>query len=127
MAQNKSERQVLRQCYESGLRPLAKQGVFHLPEIPQGLESNYHACFLVFHSEQDCERVRLALKADDIAAYIGYVPLHTSPMGLALGNQAGDLPKTESCAPRVLRLPFHNEMSTDDVERVTDRIRAQFA
>jgi len=127
MAANKAERQVLRQCYEKGLRPLADQGAFHLPQIPQGLDSNYHACFVVFHSVDDCERVRLALKADNVAAYIGYVPLHTSPMGLTLGNRAGDLPKTEAYAPRVLRLPFHNDMTPGDVDRVTNRIRALFA
>jgi dTDP-4-amino-4,6-dideoxygalactose transaminase len=127
MAANKAERQALHQRYEAGLRPLANAGAFHMPAIPQGLSSNYHACFLVFHSFQDCERVRLALKAKNIAAYIGYVPLHTSPMGLALGNRAGELPKTEDFAPRVLRLPFHNEMTPGDVDRVTGHIRAAFA
>jgi len=127
MTANKAERQTLRQHYETGLRPLAEQGAFNLPAIPQGLDSNYHACFVVFNSVDDCERVRLALKAEDIAAYIGYVPLHTSPMGLALGNRAGDLPKTEDYAPRVLRLPFHNEMTPRDVDRITGYIRAIFA
>jgi dTDP-4-amino-4,6-dideoxygalactose transaminase len=125
-AANKVERQILRQRYEDGLRPLADQGAFHMPAIPQGLDTNYHACFVVFHSVDDCERVRLALKAGNIAAYIGYVPLHTSPMGLALGNKAGDLPKTEDFAPRVLRLPFHNDMTPADVDRVTGTIRSLF-
>jgi dTDP-4-amino-4,6-dideoxygalactose transaminase len=127
MVANKAERQVLRQRYEDGLRPLADQGAFHMPAIPQGLDSNYHACFVVFDSVDDCERVRLALKAGHIAAYIGYVPLHTSPMGLSLGNRAGDLPKTEDFAPRVLRLPFHNDMTPGDVDRVTGIIRTLFA
>ena len=126
MAANKSERHGLRQRYDAGLLPLAQQGLFHMPPIPQGLDTNYHACFLVFHSEADCERVRLALKDQGIAAYIGYVPLHTSPMGLALGNKPGDLPKTEAHAARVLRLPFHNEMTPADVDRVTGQIRALF-
>ena len=127
MADNKAGRQMLRLRYDSILRPLADKGAFHLPPIPQGLETNYHACFLVFRSVEDCERVRLALKDKNIAAYIGYVPLHTSPMGLLLGNKAGDLPKTEQYAPRVLRLPFHNEMTPGDVDRVTAIIAAQFA
>jgi dTDP-4-amino-4,6-dideoxygalactose transaminase len=109
------------------LLPLAERGLFHMPQIPQGLDSNYHACYVVFHSVADCERVRLALKQQDIAAYIGYVPLHSSPMGVALGNKVGDLPRTEEFAPRVLRLPFHNEMTPGDVDRVTGHIRALFA
>ena len=127
MTANKAERQRLHQRYEAGLRPLADAGAFHMPKLPQGLDSNYHACFLVFNSLEDCERVRLELKAKNIAAYIGYVPLHTSPMGLTLGNRAGALPKTEEYAPRVLRLPFHNQMAPDDVDRVTGYIRACFA
>jgi dTDP-4-amino-4,6-dideoxygalactose transaminase len=125
-AANKAERQRLHDRYQQGLRPLANDGRFHLPALPQGLDSNYHACFLVFHSTEDCERVRLSLTAKNIAAYIGYVPLHTSPMGLALGNRAGDLPGTETWAPRVLRLPMHNNMTLEDVDRVTDHIRAMF-
>src|SRR6185312_6323428 len=106
---------------------LANQGAFRMPTIPQGLDSNYHACFVIFRSADDCERVRVALKADNIAAYIGYVPLHTSPMGLAMGDKQGDLPHTENYAPRVLRLPFHNEMTPGDVDRVTANICALFA
>jgi dTDP-4-amino-4,6-dideoxygalactose transaminase len=127
MAQNKAERQVLRQRYDAGLCALADAGAFNLPGIPQGLDTNYHACFVIFNSVADCERVRLALKAENIAAYIGYVPLHTSPMGLSLGNRAGDLPKTEEYAPRVLRLPFHNDMTAADADHVTGIIRALFA
>lgn len=127
MAANKSQRQALRQRYDAGLRPLADKGAFHMPPIPQGLDTNYHACFLVFRSFEDCERARSALKEKNAAAYIGYVPLHTSPMGLALGNREGDLPRTEAYAPRVLRLPFHNDMTASDVDRVTAIIAAQFA
>ena len=126
MAQNKAERQALRQRYDAGLCALADAGAFNMPGIPQGLDTNYHACFVIFNSVADCERVRLRLKAENIAAYIGYVPLHTSPMGLRLGNRAGDLPKTEEYAPRVLRLPFHNDMTPDDVDRVTGIIPCAF-
>ena len=127
MTANKAKRQALRQRYDAGLLPLARRGSFHLPQIPQGLDSNYHACFVVFYSEADCERARLALKERNIAAYIGYVPLHTSPMGMALGNKLGDLPKTEQYASRVLRLPFHNELKDADVDRVMGCIRALFS
>jgi dTDP-4-amino-4,6-dideoxygalactose transaminase len=126
IADNKAQRQKLYNRYISGLSPLAEKGFFSLPRIPSGLESNYHACFLVFDTFEDGERVRLSLKDQGISAYIGYVPLHTSPMGLSLGNRPGDLPNTESTAPKVLRLPFHTEMSDSDVDRVVNAISREF-
>ena len=36
-----------------------------------------------------------------------YVPLHTSPVGLSLGYEAGMLPVTESISDRLLRLPMY--------------------
>ena len=94
--------------------PLAMQ------RIDAGRTLNYHAFFVVFPSFAVCERVREHLKTKGIAAYIGYVPLHTSKVGRALGGKDGDLPVTEEYATRVLRFPLHNEMSVADVDAVCD-------
>jgi dTDP-4-amino-4,6-dideoxygalactose transaminase len=74
----------------------------------------------------DADAVRETLKASDIHAYIGYVPLHSSPMGKRMGYRAEDLPVTEEYAYRVLRMPFHNQLSPEDVDRVCDGVASWF-
>ena len=50
-----------------------------------------------------------------IETQIHYHPLHLQPMG---GGKVGDLPGAEDFGARVLTLPLHNKMNTDDVLRV---------
>ncbi len=105
---------------------MQEKGWFRLPVVRPEQRLNYHSFFLIFDSVTDADRVREALLRSDIHAYIGYVPLHSSPMGRRLGYTAEDLPLTQEYASRVLRLPFHNQLSRDDVERVADVVAAQF-
>lgn len=121
---NMAERRVIWDRYIVRLRVLEGAGKLRLPRIDAGRGLNYHACFVIFPSFEICERVREGLKAKSIFAYTGYVPLHTSKVGLRLGNKEGDLPVTEAYAPRVLRLPFHNGMTAADVDAVVDGIEA---
>jgi dTDP-4-amino-4,6-dideoxygalactose transaminase len=124
--ENMAQRRRIHEAYEETLTPIAARGAFKLPLASDRVRRNYHAYYLIFNSAEDCERVRLALKAQSIDAYIGYVPLHSSPMGQKLGWRPEDLPVTEEMAPRVLRLPFHNGMEPDDARRVAAVIAAQF-
>lgn len=116
---NAAERRALCERYDAGLRPLAGAGLLALPRTTPAHEHNYHAVFILLPSVEVSEHVRLALRARDIHAFIGYVPLHSSRMGRRLGWKADDLPVTERMAGCVLRLPLHNRMSVDDVDQVT--------
>ena len=119
---NLAERRTIYDAYINGLTPLAEKGMLALPVVGSGRVVNCHACFVIFNSVDDCDGVREHLKARDIWAYIGYVPLHSSPMGQRLGYKAEDLPITEAYAPRVLRLPLHTEMTADDASLVCTEI-----
>lgn len=123
---NTAERAVLYETYMDGLAPLAEAGHFRLPRVDPGRQLNYHAIFVVFPSQAECDRVRLRLKEQGIMAYIGYVPLHSSPQGRRLGYQADDLKVTEEAAGRVLRLPFHNNLSRQHVQSVCSNLKACF-
>lgn len=124
--QNLAERTVLYSRYDDHLRPLESRGVFQLPITPPSSRLNAHSYYLVANSVEDADRVRNSLKDRNIHAYIGYVPLHSSPMGAKLGYAPSDLPVTEEYASRVLRLPLHNAMTIDDVDAVTAVISEVF-
>ena len=115
---NMSERRRLYDVYSALLVPLRDRGLLELPVVAESHQLNYHSVFLILRSRETADTVRAHLLRDDIHAYIGYVPLHSSPMGLRMGYKPSDLPLTEEFAPRVLRLPMHNKMSVDDVEVV---------
>ena len=67
----------------------------------------------MFNSIEEADFVRTELQQNGISAYIGYVPLHSSSVGLNMGNKKNDLPLTEEFSQRILRLPLHNNMTKD--------------
>ncbi len=122
-SENLSQRKQIYDCYDETLREVKASGFIDYPVFGDDFDSNYHAFFVIFDSEATCDRVREYLLEKSIAAYIGYVPLHSSRVGKGMGYSAADLPVTEDAAKRVLRLPFHNNLSGDDVRRVARAIQ----
>ena len=117
-----NKRKEIYRHYEARLRPLADQGLVTLPIIPPECESNYHMFYIVLNSLDERTRLIEHLKAQSILAVFHYVPLHTSPMGMAMGYHAGMLPVTEALSERLLRLPMYYEMLESEVDLVVDEI-----
>jgi dTDP-4-amino-4,6-dideoxygalactose transaminase len=82
----------------------------------------------MFHVLLPSLRVRQALighlKAAGILAVFHYQPLHLSPMGAKFGGKKGDCPVTEDVSDRLLRLPFYNDLSAKELERVASALLA---
>ena len=124
--QNKQQRKTIYETYLKLLEPLKRRKDVWFPDCQDQYESNYHAFWLQFRSEAECDQVRLQLVHHKIAAYIGYVPLHSSKVGRSMGYTAEALPLTEEYAKRILRLPFHNSLSEQDIQFVCATIRSCF-
>ncbi len=118
MDENREYRQRLHLAYDAELLPHAARGAFVAQIAPNRARSNFHAYYLIFPSQAEADRIRVGLQGRGISAYFHYVPLHSSPAGMKLGWQAEDLPVTEEMAPRVLRLPMHNNMTVEDAHRI---------
>src|SRR5262245_37360784 len=116
------KRTQIYQLYESQLRPLAERGVVTLPTVPVDCESNYHMFYILLNSLAERTKLIEHLKAHGIHAVFHYIPLHTSPMGEAMGYRRGMLPVTERLSERLLRLPMYYEMHQSDVMCVTTAI-----
>ena len=119
---NKEERKQIFTRYVEKLIPLKEKNLLWFPDKQPGYESNFHAFWIQLSNEEECDRVRQGLSNQQIAAYIGYVPLHSSKVGLSMGYTANSLPITEKYANQLLRLPLHNAMSKQDVDRVCQNI-----
>ena len=72
---------------------------------------NHHAYYLILDSKENRKKFIDNLRLNyNIYAYIGYSPLHSSPMGLKLGYKPRDLPITEDLGNRIVRLPLYVEL-----------------
>ena len=89
----------------------------------ENIRHNHHALIITVESEEVCDNLMSYLRSYDISPFIGYVPLHSSPMGQSLGYNALDLPITHEVSKRVIRLPFHNQLSLDDVKFIVTKIK----
>lgn len=123
---NLAQRKTICDVYRNGLAVLRDNKKISFPNMPIDYDSNYHAFYIVFDSELATDRVRTFLLSHKVHAYIGYVPLHSSPVGLRMGYSSDSLPKTERIAKCVLRLPLHNNMTADSARKVCSLIEEYF-
>ncbi len=63
------------------------------------------------------------LRARGAQSVFHYIPLHLSPMGRRFGGRPGGCPVTEWASDRLVRLPFYNDLTSDDQAWVIDSIR----
>ena len=112
--------------YHNELEHLEKKGILRRPIIPKDCAGNYHNYFILLNSMGERQALMDYLSARSIMSVFHYIPLHTSPMGLSMGNREGSLPVTEDLAGRILRLPFYNTLAESDIGEITGRIREYF-
>lgn len=108
--------------YHAALKPLEKEGKLRLPIIPEYAQHNAHLFYVLFNDEQTRDKIMGMLKEDGISAVFHYIPLHSSPQGLRLGNHVGDLPVTEDLNVRLLRLPMYAVLSSSQIKNITEKI-----
>jgi len=129
LAQLESERLItgkrkkIYDVYDAALARFAQTGAIkRINTRIMGQKLNYHAYWITLNNAGDRDKFLDYLMANDVAAYIGYVPLHSSPMGQKLGYKPGDLPVTESIASRVVRLPLYAGLADEGLDYCADKI-----
>ncbi len=110
--------------YLNALKPLEEKGILSLPAIPPFATTNYHLFFVVLNNAQDRNSLMAFLREKGIGATFHYIPLHTAPLGIKLGNSEGQLPVTEEYHARLLRLPLYPDLEPKDYERVVTEINS---
>jgi dTDP-4-amino-4,6-dideoxygalactose transaminase len=100
----------------SGIRGLVT------PTVPEGCTHVFHQ-YTIRVPERD--GVQRALAERGIASTVYYpVPLHLQPVYGALGCKRGNLPEAERAAAEALSLPMYPELTSQQIERVTEGIAA---
>lgn len=94
-----------------------------LPVVPSEADQAYHLFYLLLPSLAERQRLIEHLKAQGIHSAFHYQPLHLSEMGRRYGGREGDFPMTEHVADCLVRLPFYNRLSDEDLDRVVTAVR----
>ena len=108
--------------YQAALAPRAGELGLRVPVIPDGCEPAWHLYHLVLPDHETRTRVMAELKAEGIQTTFHYVPLHSSAAGKRFAARQTDCPVSADVSDRLLRLPFHNGLSTEDTDRVVDAL-----
>ncbi len=119
-----ARRRYIWEFYARELRDWAEEHGVRLPFVPAHCEQPYHLFYLLLPSLEARTRLIAHLKERGILAVFHYLPLHLSPMGQRFGGQRGDCPVTEDVSDRLLRLPFFNDLTDDELAEVVEAVRA---
>ena len=108
--------------YRDALQDWSEEHGVKLPTVPEHTEQPFHLFYLLLPSGAARDRLIAHLRERRILAVFHYVPLHLSPMGTRFGGRPGDCPVTERISACLVRLPFYNQLSTGDQDRVIEAI-----
>ncbi len=117
-----ARRKHIFESYKGRLAVWAVANEVRLPLIPAGCESAWHMFHLLLPTPEARNRFLKHLTERDIAGVFHYIPLHTSPMGERYGAEPGDCPVTEFAAATIARLPFYDDLSQEEFNRVCDAV-----
>jgi dTDP-4-amino-4,6-dideoxygalactose transaminase len=118
-----AKRRHIWETYFKGLEGWALESGVQLPTVPSHCEQSYHMFYILLPTQEVRQALIDHLKDRGIHSVFHYLPLHLSDMGGKYGGKKGDCPVTERVSDSLLRLPFFNDLSEADQERVIAAIR----
>ncbi|MBO5210049.1 MAG: dTDP-4-amino-4,6-dideoxygalactose transaminase [Lachnospiraceae bacterium] len=110
--------------YREQLTPLAEEGRIELPYIPEYCEHNAHMFYIKTKDIQERERLIDYLKERNVHAVFHYIPLHSAPAGIKFGRFCGEDKYTTKESERLLRLPMFYKLTSNEVEYITEQVKA---
>jgi dTDP-4-amino-4,6-dideoxygalactose transaminase len=112
------------ELYHAGLKDWANAHDVQVPYIPHDCEQSYHMFYLLLPDLELRQKLILYLREHDVYSVFHYLPLHLSDMGQGFGGKPGDYPVTERVSDQLIRLPFHNALTSGEQEQVIDLLHA---
>jgi dTDP-4-amino-4,6-dideoxygalactose transaminase len=112
------------QRYHRGLAELERRGRLRRTAPPAYAEHNGHIYFLQAESPELQDRLLVGLRAARISATFHFQPLHASPFARQQLGLDQSLPVTEAAAATLVRLPLHDRLTFEDIDRVLTEVEA---
>lgn len=120
--QIQAKRQRVWDYYADHLSAWAEDNGVRLPRVPAHCTHPAHLFYLLLPSLDRRQALIAHLKARGILSAFHYLPLNLSDMGVRFGGRVGQCPVTEDAADRLLRLPFYNSLTTNDLAEVVEAV-----
>jgi dTDP-4-amino-4,6-dideoxygalactose transaminase len=117
-----AKRRAVFERYQQGLAPHAESLGITLPVVPEHCEPAYHLFHVLMPDPETRNRVMKDLRGQGITAPFHYVPLHNSPAGQRYAVDAPDCPVSTDISTRLMRLPFHNNLTPAESDRVLEAL-----
>jgi len=114
------KRRRIWEYYYEHLQDWAWEHGVRLPIVPADCEQSYHLFYLLMPDLKARTRLISHLKDRGILSVFHYLPLHLSPIGERFGGKPGDCPVTEDISDRLVRLPFYNDLTREDQDKVIE-------
>ena len=117
-----SHRKGLWETYDLALKDWAQKNGVQLPTVPAHTEQSYHMFYILMPNLDLRQKFIQYLRNLGIYSVFHYLPLHLSDMGRRFGGKLGDCPVTEDISDRLVRLPFHNGLTSSEQEIAIEAI-----
>ena len=117
-----SRRRAVFDRYLAALTPYADDLGLGLPHVPDDCVPAYHLFHVLLPRAEMRRAVMADLKAQGIGTAFHYVPLHDSDGGLRFSARPTECPVSSDVSGRLLRLPFHNQLTARDCDRVVEAL-----
>lgn len=112
-----AKRKSLWNKYYELLQPLAEQGRFRLPDIPDYATNNAHMFYLVCNGLEERTALIKKLKENDILAVFHYLSLHSSAY-YKDKHDGRALPECDRYADCLVRLPMYYDLNENEVKSI---------
>ena len=111
------------EMYQAGLKDWAGAQDVQLPQVPAYCEQSYHMFYMLMPDLDLRQKLIAYLRECGVYSVFHYLPLHLSEMGQGFGGKVGDCPVTERVSDQLVRLPFHNALTSGEQEQVIDLLQ----
>jgi dTDP-4-amino-4,6-dideoxygalactose transaminase len=111
------------EMYYTGLKDWAEAHDVQLPHVPAHCEQSYHMFYMLLPRLELRQKLIAYLRECGVYSVFHYLPLHLSEMGQGFGGKIGDCPVTERVSDQLVRLPFHNALTSGEQEQVIDLLQ----
>lgn len=111
-------RRHLHERYEAALSPLADQLDFEVMRVPEDRQPAHHMYYVLLPHRDRRNDVLELMRKEGVQATFHYQPLHSSDAGRAFAVRPTECPVSQDVSDRLLRLPFYNDLSEPDLDRV---------
>ena len=120
-----AKRKALWNRYYERLKPLADEGLFSLPDIPEYATNNAHMFYLVLPSLEARTGLIAYLKANEILAVFHYLSLHSSEY-YKNRHDGRALPDCDRYADCLVRLPLFYDLSIEQVDTICELVKTYY-